>query len=612
MKPLGQILLDRKMITQEQLTATLDEANKKKKRFGDILIENGLVSETNILNAFADELKDSDILVETKVDRKKLDDLGFEAGFFSKFSTAAMEKMLFIPIRMERVSSKTINRITIHILFNDPQMWLDIEKQVMAVIKDMSGERFFSYSSSKDGLVSQAGSHKIYDDADFRVKFILGRRDDILHMLATYSGVSVVDYSPGEVDEEQEAEKIFKNLMATAIKRKASDVHIAPISARGGLWARLRIDGTMEDIFNEYKYKENEYNTFLNLIMNKAGMKSDEKRIPQSGGIQFLMDTEHARVPYDLRVEVLPTANVSKSLDALTIGIRILYPQSTISLENAGFTNKDLDIVKQMYTQAQGVILVTGPTSSGKTSTLYSILKTMNLDTQTCFTVEDPVEYKLEKAYQIPVDNSQGRTFALILRSLMRLDPNIVLIGEMRDTESAEIGMQIANTGHTVLSTLHTNSAYDAPNRLISMKIPDYLISSTLKGIIAQRLTRKNCPHCLEECTPNSTFNSFLRRYRLPEDKAYYRGSGRTNGGICQACKGKGYIGRMGIYELMPLYMTTPEYDGWQDMLREPNKLKKFFTDRGHGSLEDDAKDKLFKKLISPEAYASVMSREES
>ena len=118
MKPLGQILLDRKMITQEQLTATLDEANKKKKRFGDILIENGLVSETNILNAFADELEESDILVETKVDRKKLDDLGFEAGFFSKFSTAAMEKMLFIPIRMERVSSKTINRITIHILFS--------------------------------------------------------------------------------------------------------------------------------------------------------------------------------------------------------------------------------------------------------------------------------------------------------------------------------------------------------------------------------------------------------------------------------------------------------------------------------------------------------------
>jgi type IV pilus assembly protein PilB len=296
---------------------------------------------------------------------------------------------------------------------------------------------------------------------------------------------------------------------------------------------------------------------------------------------------------------------MSTTLDGVKMQFRILYRHAQLSLTELGFLENDLALIKQLYSLPSGVLLVTGPTSAGKTTTLNSILRMLDLESQVCYTVEDPVEYHLDNAYQIQVSEREGRSFARILRSLMRLDPDIVLLGEIRDEETALIAMQIANTGHSVFSTLHTNSAWTAPQRLATMKIPPYLIVGTLNGVIAQRLVQKNCPDCLEEYKPS---DKVIRTLDLPKDMPFYKGSGKIKGGTCPTCKGRGYKGRVGIFEIAPLAL----YEKWDKYIDRPLAMRDFFLSLGLHDLMGDAVEKMKRGIISPDSLMGVLARMEA
>jgi type II secretory ATPase GspE/PulE/Tfp pilus assembly ATPase PilB-like protein len=268
-----------------------------------------------------------------------------------------------------------------------------------------------------------------------------------------------------------------------------------------------------------------------------------------------------------------------------------------------------LSIVRHLYAKAEGLTLLTGPTSCGKTTTIYAILNCLDLAHQCCYTIENPVEYDLPDASQIQVDEKSGLTFPNILRNILRQDPDIVFVGEIRDNESMDSVIHIANTGHTVLSTIHANSAYKVPQRLMNMGVAPHQIFSSLNLVISQRLVHHNCPNCLKEYKP-SEFETVL--LGLDPSVTYKHSTGMVNGEACPNCGGKGYMGRTGIFEILPVAM----YPEWERHAETPESTKQFFTSildengkRMYPDLMDDAKVKMEMGIISPKSLASIFSR---
>lgn len=595
LQPLGKMLISKKKITESQLEEALAIANSKKIILGQVLQDLHYVTEEDILETFASAL---DLGIFHRLDQKVLDECDLDYTFFSKFSLESLEKVCAIPYKIEVYPSpqQSIQMWHVHVILNDPWKYNDIKWLVDDYIRRITSERLTQVFREKQGFLD--------DDIQVEIIGYLAKKNEIEAVLGELHGRSSIVFHGAEEDEEQTAARTFREIISEAIRLGATDVHISPLHQKGGLWTRIRIDGTLCDLdkFRDGRMKEYEYNTLLNKVMNMADMDITKKREPQDGAMTYQYD----RTAYDLRIAVIPTTLMSRTLDGCKIQIRILYKSQAFELSKLGFMGKDMETIRTMYTQPNGVFLVAGPTSSGKTTTIYSVLKQLDLDTQCCYTVEDPVEYHLEGAYQIKVAEKEGRSFAAIMKSLMRLDPDIVFMGEIRDPESALIATQIANTGHTVFSTIHTNAAYTAPLRLLSMGIPNYMLSGNLVGVTAQRLVRAICPNCRAEYAPDQKTIATLG---LDRNKTYFKGTGTTaDGRTCPVCKGSGYKGRMGIYELMPLCM----YDGWEPYLNKPTQLHAFFTSKGHPDLMGDAKRKMEAGLISPEALLGVLARTES
>jgi type IV pilus assembly protein PilB len=290
--------------------------------------------------------------------------------------------------------------------------------------------------------------------------------------------------------------------------------------------------------------------------------------------------------------------------------IRILYKGKMRHIERIGILPKQLETIKRLYAKTEGLTLLAGPTSSGKTTTIYSILNCLDLSRQSCYTLENPVEYELQNATQIQIDEKTGLTFAIVLRNLLRQDPDIVFVGEMRDTESVESVIHIANTGHTVFSTIHANSAYKVPQRLTNMGFQLHQIFSSLNLVISQRLVHRNCHECQIDYHPTE-FEA--RLLGISRDKVYKHGSGvLPNGDTCPACGGKGYVGRIGLFEILP----TALYPEWESHGNSAEATKEFFTsikdengEQLYPDLMGDARIKMEMGMISPKALASVFSR---
>jgi type IV pilus assembly protein PilB len=442
-----------------------------------------------------------------------------------------------------------------------------IDPEVISLISEKAALRFKLIPISKNNdelIIAMANPLDVYA-IDFvrdhtkikEIKSLLATEEDVLNAITNYYelgeyddiikklGTEIVFKEEEEEEDSKKLEAISKEapiiqlvnmLIVQGVKDRASDIHIEPNEK--GLLIRFRVDGMLHDI-------RTLPNTIKSAVISRikilAKMDIAERRLPQDGRFQVKFGTREV----DLRVSTIPTVFGEK------VVLRLLdKSKGLIKLEQLGFIPGQLEEFKSIISKSYGIILLTGPTGSGKTTTLYAALNKVNSKDKNIITVEDPVEYKLDRVNQIQIKPKINLTFANTLRSILRQDPDVIMIGEIRDTETAQIAVQAALTGHLVFSTLHTNDAVSALTRLIDMDIETFLISSSVIAVIAQRLVRVICEKCKEEYTPEKNVLNGLNIKDNSNDDGkvkLYRGTG------CSFCKNTGYYGRTSIYELIVL-----------------------------------------------------------
>jgi general secretion pathway protein E/type IV pilus assembly protein PilB len=373
-------------------------------------------------------------------------------------------------------------------------------------------------------------------------------------------------------------------MILEAIQRRASDIHVEPLEKR--FRVRYRIDGVLIEVENPPKRLQLSIISRLKIMAN---ISIAEKRIPQDGRIQIAVGGKQL----DLRVSSLPTVHGE------SIVMRILDKEGlTLGLPELGFLTDDATTFEKLITLPDGILLVTGPTGSGKTTTLYGCLHYINKPDRKIITVEDPVEYQLNGINQVPVRTEVGMTFASALRAMLRQAPNIVMVGEIRDLETAEIAINASLTGHMVFSTLHTNDAPGAVTRLIDIGVKPFLVSTSLRAVMAQRLVRKICRHCQRPYVPNS---KELRALNINPAQAanatFFKGDG------CGQCNSTGYRGRMGIFEI---FVVNEEV---QKMIYEhvgTARLREKARSLGMRTMREDGARKVTAGLTTIEEVVSI------
>ena len=381
--------------------------------------------------------------------------------------------------------------------------------------------------------------------------------------------------------------KALDHILSYAFEQRASDIHFEP--KRDLSLVRLRIDGILHDVHLIPKIV---YQAVLSRIKLLSGCNIAEKRRPQDGRIK----REHAQREVELRVSTMPTAFGEKAV------LRIFDPDILLKgIDELGLSSRDLPKFYDFIARPTGIILVTGPTGSGKTTTLYSILRYLSKPDVNIVTIEDPIEMVFEDFNQVAVRAQIDLTFAHTLRTVLRQDPDIIMVGEIRDTETAEQAVQAALTGHLVLSTLHTNDAPSSVTRLLDLGIPHFLITSTLIGILAQRLVRENCSHCIEEYVPTPDEAAALR---VPPEKLqpyrFKRGRG------CLHCRQTAYSGRTGIFEVLPI---TDKIRGLVSTQTGSRDIFKAAREEGMRTLRESAMEKVFRGITTTTEMVRVTGR---
>ena len=404
----------------------------------------------------------------------------------------------------------------------------------------------------------------------------------------------VLDEKPEEdieaLENESEVIKFSTAVVAEAIKSGVSDIHIEPY--RFSSRVRYRLDGILQEQEQFSKFLHSNYGAVVTRFKIMGKLDIAERRLPQDGAIPFKIDGKVV----DLRLSILPTANNER------IVMRVLNKDAgDISLEQLNFEETDLMNLRKAIHGTQGLVLVTGPTGSGKTTTLYSILKEVSKPHLNILTAEDPVEYELDGVGQVQIKDDIGFNFSTALRSFLRQDPEIILVGEMRDKETVDIGLKAALTGHLVFSTLHTNDAPSTITRLQNMGTPDYLISAAVTLVLAQRLARKTCPHCRvpdDDITPKALADLGFTVEQASRAKVQ-KGKG------CPKCKDTGYKGRMGIYEI--LNVTKPIKEAILRQATTP-ELKEIATNEGFRTMQDMGREMILTGDLNFREYDRVLS----
>ncbi len=377
---------------------------------------------------------------------------------------------------------------------------------------------------------------------------------------------------------------IVNQIILYGATNRASDIHLDP--RENSLIIRMRIDGALRDHSIVPKEYERNLVTRIKLISN---MNITETRLPQDGAIKGRIENRDL----DMRVSVLPTNEGEK------VVIRILdFTKSLDGIHSLGFSDKNMALVEKMMKVPNGIILVTGATGSGKSTTTYSMLQYLNTEDRNIITVEDPIEMNLEGINQVQVNSEIGLTFAAVLRSILRQDPNIILIGEIRDNETAQIAVRASITGHLVLSTVHTNNTLNTIERLIDMDVERYLLSSALTGIISQRLARQLCPHCRKvRDTTNYEKEVFRRALKLNVPQVY-------DAGGCEKCHG-GYLGRIPVHEV--LFINDELREKINDQYTEKEELKKIVYKKYTTTMLKDALNKVLQGVTTFTEVASII-----
>ena len=377
---------------------------------------------------------------------------------------------------------------------------------------------------------------------------------------------------------------IVNQIILYGATNRASDIHLDP--RENSLIIRMRIDGSLRDHSIVPKEYERNLVTRIKLISN---MNITETRLPQDGAIKGHIENRDL----DMRVSVLPTNEGEK------VVIRILdFTKSLDGIHSLGFSDKNMALVEKMMKVPNGIILVTGATGSGKSTTTYSMLQYLNTEDRNIITVEDPIEMNLEGINQVQVNSEIGLTFAAVLRSILRQDPNIILIGEIRDSETAQIAVRASITGHLVLSTVHTNNTLNTIERLIDMDVERYLLSSALTGIISQRLARQLCPHCRKvRDTTNYEKEVFRRALKLNVPQVY-------DADGCEKCHG-GYLGRIPVHEV--LFINDELREKINDPYMDKEELKKIVYKKYTTTMLKDALNKVLQGVTTFTEVASII-----
>ena len=494
-KRIGDLLLEAGVITEEQLQKALGQQKELKMRLGDVLISQGYITQQQFIEVLEFQLG----IPHVQLYRQKI-----EQKVINLIPQKLAEQHCVIPIRVEG------NKLVLAMA--DPLDYFAIDEIRMA-----TGLRVEPVIASKDELVRG-------------IKRFYGLQETIEQINQNLQAREVEEAPQVQEDDDSPVVKTVNQIIIQAVQLGASDIHIDP--QEDSVRIRYRVDGIMR---TERTLPPNMHGVIVARVKIMANLNVAERRLPQDGRVE--MDIEFRKV--DIRISTLPTIHGEK------VVMRVLdLGNSLTEVEKLGLSEHNLNLFLQGIESSHGVVLITGPTGSGKTTTLYSALSRLNRDEVNIITVEDPVEYQLQGINQVQVNTVTGLTFARGLRSILRQDPNIVMVGEIRDSETAEIAIRAAMTGHLVLSTLHTNSAVNAISRLIDMGIEPFLISSAINCIVAQRLVRKVCPNCSSHYEPNSEELALLTRQGIHH---YQLKKGRG----CGDCGRTGYKGRLAIHEIL-------------------------------------------------------------
>lgn len=482
----------------------------------DILLKKRLVSEVDLAKAKATSLNIPFVTLAGRA---------ITPAIVNFISEPVARRYSLIPFQFD----STTNELSVAMV--DP-----LDFQVIEFIEKKSGKRVRPFMALKDdilGAIDETYSQNMGEDVTAALK------ETVEPEVKTYEAGRL-----GDVIREAPIAQIVSATLEQAIRLRASDVHIEP--QYGDTRVRYRVDGILQE---RLVLPKRLHDAVVSRIKILADMKIDEKRVPQDGRFNFKMGAEEV----DLRVSTLPTVHGEK------IVMRLLKKTGGIpTMPELGLRGLALKNLEAQIARPHGIILVTGPTGSGKTTTLYAVLSKLNNNRVNIMTLEDPVEYEIPGVNQVQINPAAGLTFATGLRSFLRQDPNIILVGEIRDRETTELAIQAALTGHIVFSTLHTNNASGAIPRLLDLGAEPFLIVSSLNAVAGQRIARKICPTCKEEYDPEEMLKKDLTDVLgalLPKDKKMhlYRGVGTINGTTCSACGGTGYLGRIGIFEVLPI-----------------------------------------------------------
>ncbi len=534
MKRLGDILVESGFLNATELAEVLSVQKETGKRLGEVIVESGLMSEFDILRAVSSQYNYPII---------DLSGIDVDPKATSLLTQKFCEENIVFPIGFDNDN--------LVVAIDDP-MNITIEDELQFQTGYQISLMLATHSSIVDAIKFNYGKDSARKAAaELGESFETNAIDENSEITEAVNSAPVV--------------KLVNSMIDYAIRSGSSDIHIEPLEDR--VRVRIRIDGVMQEVMSNPVSAKDAITTRIKIL---GGMNIAEKRIPQDGRITTVINGEDV----DMRVSILPCVTGEKTV------IRILAKNdANLNRKYLGISDRNNEMIDRMIKVPQGICLISGPTGSGKTTTLYTLLSEKNTDDVNIITVEDPVEIRIPGLNQVQVNAKAGMTFASGLRSILRQDPDIILVGEIRDGETAEIAMRAAITGHLVFSTIHTNDAVSSINRLIDMGLEPYMVSSALVGVVSQRLVRRICTNCRESYDPDESDATFLR---LDAGQKLYRGKG------CTDCNEKGYKGRIAIHEIV---IITRKMKALLEKRASEDDMRELAISEGTQMLQDSARD---------------------
>ena len=541
---LGRILIKQNKVSRDQVHEALALQKERQAPVGQLLIELGYIEQADVDEAMA---------AQAGMETIDLDDVDIEQSVIDLLPSEMAQVYGIVPVfydKQKNVLTVALKSAESFRALDDLKLLMGFQVNAVVAPAEQIDNRIASYYQEQESLSDLVA--ELSEETD------LGEVD-------TDQSIDLDELV--EAADDNKVKRLLNLVLMQAIKVRASDIHLEPFEDEFRM--RYRTDGVLHELIPPPKHLAV---PIVSRVKVMAGMDIAERRMPQDGRIELMVNNQ----PVDLRVSVLPTmfgeSVVMRVLDRTNVAL---------DLTNIGMREDELDQFRQLIHKPNGIVVVTGPTGSGKTTTLYGALSELNTVDSKILTAEDPVEYDIDGLMQVQINEGVGLTFARALRSFLRQDPDIILVGETRDLETAKIAVEASLTGHLVFTTLHTNDAPSTVARLLDLGLESFLVTATLEGVLAQRLVRKICERCREPYEPSE--GELMQLDLLPKDlegRQLYRGKG------CEFCNGTGYKGRQGIFEILVLDDELRELIGQNastQMLREEARKRGMQTLRQSG-----------------------------